>query len=81
MVVRKECCRGMGSSRGGELGNTCHNASLIPTKCHLASKISGLAGLSGSLGTCRGERGLWLGSGHVLGKLWGRRGATRSGRR
>lgn len=27
-----------------------------------------------ALGTCRGERGLWLGRGHVLGKLWGRRG-------
>lgn len=27
MVVRKECCRGMGPSRGGELGNTCHIAS------------------------------------------------------
>jgi hypothetical protein len=67
---------GMGSSRGRE--KYLSQCELIPTKCHLASKISGLAVLS-----CLSEPAVALrGSvaGHVLGKLWGR-GTARYGRR
>ena len=59
-------------SRGGELGNSCpRQGELIPTKCHLASKISGLAVLSYRKMPPSGFRDsrLWLNSGHVLRKL------------